>query len=105
MELVENTNAALPPTSEPSNELVPVSSQKKTFTSEEFRKLIEKLVHKYTKETFKNVLIEVTLGKKWIQKSRKKLVKRIIDGDKGRLRYDGKVKEKIKKFVRESLVK
>ena len=72
---------------------------------EKFKNKVEKFVYKYSKRILTKDIDYAQVGKAEIHKSRKKIVNRIIAGDGGRHRYDAKALDKIKQFVKNTLLK
>ncbi|CAG9312273.1 unnamed protein product [Blepharisma stoltei] len=81
-------------------------TQQKTASAEEFAQFVKDIVKSEVKEVMKSLIFdeEIQVGKKSIEKSRNRIVKKIIVGDKGRLQTDPSTVEKIKVFVKRYLI-
>eukprot|EP00358_Blepharisma_japonicum_P005333 CAMPEP_0202942368 /NCGR_PEP_ID=MMETSP1395-20130829/2550_1 /ASSEMBLY_ACC=CAM_ASM_000871 /TAXON_ID=5961 /ORGANISM="Blepharisma japonicum, Strain Stock R1072" /LENGTH=96 /DNA_ID=CAMNT_0049638535 /DNA_START=182 /DNA_END=469 /DNA_ORIENTATION=+ len=80
--------------------------QQKAASAEDFAQFVKDIVKAEVKEVLKSLVIEegIQVGKKHIEKSRNKIIKKIMDGDKGRLQTDPSTVEKIKVFVKRYLI-
>jgi len=81
------------------------NKSRETISEEEFKAFVKKTVRQEVKDVFKSLADDgVQAGRLQISKSRNKIIKKVIAGDKGRHRTDEQNVEKMKSFVKSYLI-